>query len=140
MTTTRPTPDSQSDDVREPTHVVLGGCPLAYEITKRLRADGHAAVVVREGHDDPSVPGVDGQPTDAAALAAAGAETATTVIAATRSDRRNLMAAQLARARFGVPRTVVLVNDPRRREALTAAGHESICVAAALSDSVAEVA
>lgn len=51
---------------------MLGGGALAREITRRLRADGHTAVVVREGHDPSTVPGVDGRPTDADALAAAG--------------------------------------------------------------------
>lgn len=132
--------DSQSGVTHETTHIVLGGGALAREITSRLRADGHTAVVVREGHDSSAVPGVDGRPTDADALAAAGADETTTVIAATRSDRRNFMAAQLAQARFDVPRTVVLVNEPGRHGALTDAGHESICVASALSESVAEVA
>lgn len=63
-----------------------------------------------------------------------GVDGASTLILATPSDRRNFMLAQLARARFGTPRTVVLVHDDRRCEPLAEAGHEPLCVTGTLAD------
>ena len=130
MTETQPT---DTEMPGEPTHVVLGDA-RSDVIARRLRADGHTTAVVSGTHEQRD--GV----TDPETLADAGVGDATTVIVATRSDSRNLLVAQLVRAHFDVPRLLVLVNDPDRTTALAEAGHEPVCVASAVSESVVEEA
>jgi trk system potassium uptake protein TrkA len=53
-----------------------------------------------------------GDGSDPAILAEAGARRAEVLVALTPHDQDNLVACQLARQMYGVPRTVALVNDP----------------------------
>jgi trk system potassium uptake protein TrkA len=112
---------------------VLGGGPVGAAVARQLGAEGHSVAVVDESHDPETVPGVRGDPADVEVLAEAGVADAGTVVVATRSDRRNLLVAQLVRARFGVERTVVLTNVPDRMEPVAAAGHEPVCATTALA-------
>jgi len=135
MTETRSTDTGTTE---EASHVVLGDTARGTVIAQRLRADGYPTAVVAETDEE----GADAADvlTDPAALADAGVDEASTVIVATRSDGRNLLVAQLARAHFDVPRLLVLANDPSRATALAEAGHEPVCVASAVSESVVEEA
>ncbi len=130
MTETRST---DTETAGEPSHVVLGDARSGV-IARRLRADGHTVAVVSETHDE------EGGVADPATLTDAGVGAAATVIVATRSDSRNLLVAQLVRVHFDVSRLLVLVNDPDRTTALAEAGHEPVCVASAVSESVVEEA
>ena len=79
-----------------------------------------------------------GDPATIDALVDAGVATASTVIVATRSDRRNLLIAQLVRARFDVPEIITFVNDPDRVPLFAEAGHEPFCVATAIAEKFGE--
>ncbi|MFC6737438.1 NAD-binding protein, partial [Halolamina salina] len=76
--------------------------------------------------------------TDSAALREAGIPAASTVVVATRSDRRNLLLAQSIRVRFDTPRVIVLVNSPDRVDPFADAGHEVVCATSAVSTAVSE--
>lgn len=68
------------------------------------------------------------------ALLAAGIEEADTFIAATRGDNTNILVAQVAQKRFGVPRVIVRVLDPARSDWYAQQGLHTICaVKAAIS-------
>lgn len=136
MKSRHPANDTSSDTDSRATHFVLGGRHVALAIAERLQTAGHAVIVVDEGYDATTVPGIDGSPTDLELLSESGMETASTVIAGTQSDARNFLIAQLVRARFDVPRIVVLVNDPEKESPLAEAGHEAFCVTTAVSESV----
>ena len=60
--------------------------------------------------------------TDEDALRRAGAEGVDRFFALTEGDNRNILAAQLAPRRFGIPTVVAKVNDPVRAEAYSALG------------------
>ncbi|MFD1512932.1 NAD-binding protein [Halomarina rubra] len=113
---------------------VVGGGHVGRSLVERLLADGADARLV---DDTPKVvaaaaaagvPVVDGDPTDPSTLDAAGLADADTVVAATTSDRANLLVAQLARARFGVSAVVVRVNDPDHVETFESLDYETVCV------------
>jgi trk system potassium uptake protein TrkA len=53
---------------------------------------------------------------EAATLAEAGAARAEVFIAATDGDEDNLVACQVAKHRFGIPRTIARVNNPKNEE------------------------
>lgn len=139
MTPIRTRGNEPFDGGEEPVHCVLGGGHVGSAIAERLRADGHRVVVVDRSYRRGDVPGFVGDPTDLGVLAEAGIEGASTVVVAMRSDRRNLLVAQLVRSRFDVPRIIVFVNDPDRRSLFTEAGHEPFCATTALSEAVGEV-
>jgi Trk K+ transport system NAD-binding subunit len=120
-----------------PEWYVLGGGEVGAAVAGRLRAAGVAVRVVDETHDPAEGPGTRGDPADVELLARAGLADATAVVVATPRDRRNLLVAQLARARFGVETVIVLVHSPALCDVVAAAGHRVICVPSVLSEAVA---
>ncbi len=61
------------------------------------------------------------------ALLEAGIEQADTFIASTNGDNTNLVIAQIAQRRFGVPRVIARVLDPARAAWYAEQGLETIC-------------
>jgi trk system potassium uptake protein TrkA len=61
------------------------------------------------------------------ALLAAGIEEADIFIAATRGDNTNILVAQIAQKRFGVPRVVARVLDPARSDWYSEQGLHTVC-------------
>lgn len=117
----------------EHTVYVLGGGPLGVAVTRRLRADGREVVLIDESADGSDDAVHRGDPTDALTLAEAGMGPDSVAIVATPSDSRNLLAAQLVRARFDVDRVVVLTNHPERVDAMADGGHDPVCATDALA-------
>lgn len=83
--------------VRRRYHVTVINRDPAY--SKELAQQTKATVVLGDG-------------TDVNRLEEAGARQADVLLALTSQDQDNLIACQIAAKRFGVPRTVALVNDP----------------------------
>jgi trk system potassium uptake protein TrkA len=81
-----------------------------------------------------------GNGTDEDVLRAAEAEMADIVMALTEGDNRNVMAAQLAKHVFGVPRVIAKINDPLRAKAYRTLGLETICRTTILSGALATAA
>ena len=73
-------------------------------------------------------------------LRSAQADTADLVMALTEGDNRNVMAAQLAKHVFGVPRVIAKINDPLRASAYRTLGLETICRTVILSDALVTAA
>lgn len=69
---------------------------------------------------------VNGDGSDPVVLEDAGARSADIVLAATLRDADNLVVCQLARSRFGVPRSVALVNDPDNQRLFGELGFEAL--------------
>ena len=139
MTPIRARGSESFGDAEEPVHYVLGGGHVGVAIAERLRADGHRNVTVDRSYRPGDVPGFVGDPTDPDVLSEAGIERASTVVVAMRSDRRNLLVAQLVRSRFDVPRIIAFVDDPDRCPLFTDAGNEPFCATTALSEALGEV-
>jgi trk system potassium uptake protein TrkA len=66
-----------------------------------------------------------GNGTDEEALKKAGIEEADVFIALTQGDNRNIMASQIARHIFNVPRVLCRTYDPLRRELFSSLGMET---------------
>ena len=81
-----------------------------------------------------------GNGTDEDVLRSAEAEMADIVMALTEGDNRNVMAAQLAKYVFGVPRVIAKINDPLRAEAYRTLGLETICRTTILADALTTAA
>ena len=76
-------------------------------------------------------------PSEAATLDREEIESMGTAIVASRTDRRNLLIAQLLRLRR-TERVIALVNDPGNVDAFAAAGIEPVCAATTLASALAE--
>jgi len=63
---------------------------------------------------------------DEEALKKAGIEQADAFVALTQGDNRNIMAAQIARHIFNVPKVVLRIYDPLRRELFNSLGIEAL--------------
>ncbi len=68
-----------------------------------------------------------GSGADEEALKRAGIEEADAFVAVTQGDNRNVMAAQIAKHIFNVPRVICRIYDPLRRELYSTLGLEAIC-------------
>jgi trk system potassium uptake protein len=81
-----------------------------------------------------------GNGADEDVLRSAEAEMAELVMALTEGDNRNVMAAQLAKHVFGVPRVIAKINDPLRARAYRTLGLETICRTTILSEALVTAA
>src|SRR4030088_1325659 len=68
-----------------------------------------------------------GNGTDAEGLRRAGVDDADGFVAVTEGDNRNIMAAQIAKHVFKVPRVVARIYDPERADAYEKLGLHTIC-------------
>jgi trk system potassium uptake protein TrkA len=115
--------------------VVIVGCGrVGAQLAGLLVADGHQVTVVdkdsgsfgRLGSDFPGEL-VQGTGIDEEVLLRAGVAEADAVVAVTNGDNTNVMAAQVAKEIFGVPRVICRINDPLREEIFRSLGLETIC-------------
>jgi trk system potassium uptake protein len=79
---------------------------------RRLPADFKGTALVGDGTDDTT-------------LKKAGIEGADAFVAVTQGDNRNILAAQIARHVFEVPKVVLRIYDPLRRELYNTLGLEA---------------
>ncbi|WP_257298144.1 NAD-binding protein [Haloarchaeobius sp. FL176] len=117
---------------------VLGGGPVGEQVARRLADIGLRVRYVDDSHESSVVPSHEADPTDVRGLETTGIGPASTVVVATRHDRRNLLVAQLVRVHFDPDRIIVLANRPSSVRLFEEAGHESVCAATVLSTGVAE--
>ena len=114
--------------------VVIMGCGrVGAQLAGLLDADGHHITILdndpysfRRLSSDFSGMALVGNGTDQEALKRAGIEEADVFVAVTQGDNRNVMAAQIAKRIFNVPRVVCRIYDPLRQELYQTLGLEAI--------------
>ncbi len=103
--------------------VIVGGGRAGHSLAKTLLEEGHEVLVVDK--DDQVCEEINeelgsiceaGDGCDAKVLLEAGVERAELFVAITGSDEDNLVACQLAKHRFRVPRTAARVNNPSHED------------------------
>ncbi len=121
--------------------VILGCGRVGSTLAALLARAGHEVAVVdrdpaafdkaiqRLG-DDFSIETVVGVGIDQDALRQAGIENADAFVGVTSGDNTNIVAAQIARHRFHVPKVLARVYDPIRAEAYRDADIETVCTTA----------
>ncbi|MPZ73686.1 MAG: NAD-dependent epimerase/dehydratase family protein, partial [Nitriliruptorales bacterium] len=105
-------------------HAIIGGCGrVGAQLAERLSTEGTEVVVVDSNQDafdrlGPMFSGdtLVGDITDPDVLRRAGVERSEAFAAITSQDNANLMAVQIAREMFDVPRTVARLFNPGREE------------------------
>ena len=104
--------------------VIIMGCGrTGAQLASMLDADGHQVTILdiddygfRRLPADLSGTAIVGDGTDNESLKKAGIQEADAFIALTQGDNRNIMAAQMARHIYKVPKVLLRVYDPLRRE------------------------
>ncbi|MFC2011669.1 potassium channel family protein [Chloroflexota bacterium] len=119
--------------------IVIMGCGrVGAWLARMLDAEGHEVTVLDvdaysfrrlrfpKPLGDLKIRALVGNGTDQEALKKAGIEEADAFFALTQGDNRNVMAAQIAKHIFNVPRVLCRIYDPLRQEMYCALGLEAI--------------
>ncbi|MFC2012786.1 potassium channel family protein [Chloroflexota bacterium] len=114
--------------------VVIMGCGrVGAHLAILLVGDGHQVTIMdveeysfRRLPADFGGTALVGNGTDTESLKKAGIEEADTFVAVTQGDNRNVMAAQIAKHIFNVPRVVCRIYDPLRRDMYETLGIEAL--------------
>jgi len=115
--------------------VVIGCGRLGSFLANRLSNEGHSIVVVDINTTafDALTPDqfsgfkIEGDATELAVLKQAKIDKADVVIGATHDENVNIMAAQIAKNRFNVPKVFVRILDPDKESFCKAIGIECVC-------------
>lgn len=115
-------------------HIILVGCGrVGASLAKSLAADEHDVVVIDKNPSSFRNLGsafngmtLIGTAIDTETLRSAGITRADAFAAVTSYDNVNLMASQIAKQIFHVPKVIARVNDPRKRDAYDEFGVEMI--------------
>jgi trk system potassium uptake protein TrkA len=99
--------------------IIIGGGRIGYYLTKTLIAEGHEVLIIEKEaalcetlNNQLGSICIQGDGCETATLAKVGTERADMLIAVTGEDPDNLVACQVAKHRFNVPRTVARVRNP----------------------------
>ena len=116
--------------VERPYVIIVGGGKVGFYLAKHLIERRYEVTLVEKDadratwieHQLGSVSVMVGDGDEVAFLATTGIERAGVFVAATGDDEDNLVACQLAKAKFAVPRTIARVNNPMNVNVFTALG------------------
>ena len=99
--------------------IVVGGGRVGYYLSRALLDEGHEILVVEKDAarreficNELGSVCIRGDGCEAATLAEIGTERADMLIAVTGDDEDNLVACQVAKHKFNVPRTIARINNP----------------------------
>ncbi len=114
--------------------VVIMGCGrVGARLASLLDIEGHPVTILdtdaysfRRLPPDFGGTALVGNGTDQEYLKQAGIEEADAFVAVTQGDNRNVMASQIAKHIFGVPKVVCRIYDPLRRELYNTLGIEAL--------------
>lgn len=100
--------------------VVAGGGKVGYYLARRLVNEGHEVLVIERDRrkceaiaEDLGSVVIRGDAAEASTLEEAGISRADVVVAVTGDDEDNLVICQMAKRKFGVPRTIARINNPK---------------------------
>jgi len=100
--------------------IVVGGGRVGYYLTKALLDEGHEVLIVEKNatyceviNDELGSICIRGDGCEAATLEEMGTGRADMLIAVTGDDEDNLVACQLAKHKFNVPRTIARIRNPK---------------------------
>ncbi len=115
--------------------ILIMGCGrVGATLANMMANEGHDVTIMdissasfaRLGRDFPGA-NVIGDGTDEAVLRRAKIDEMECFVAVTNGDNRNILAAQIAKHTFRVPRVICRIYDPKRQETYAELGLESIC-------------
>lgn len=129
--------------------VINGGGKVASYLARTMLESGHDVALIEKRPDivgklSAELPGgaliIHGDGCDAAYQDDAGVARADVFVASTGDDDDNLVACQLAKVAFGVPRAIARVNNPKNERIFNALGIEAISSTTIISRMIEEEA
>jgi trk system potassium uptake protein TrkA len=103
--------------------VIVGGGRVGYYLAKALLAEGHEALIIESDArvcqgitDELGSVCLRGDGCEVSTLIESGTERADMLIAVTGDDEDNLVACQVAKHKFKVPRTIARIKNPRHEK------------------------
>ena len=100
--------------------VVAGGGKVGYYLARRLVNEGHEVLIIERDRrkceaiaEDLGSVVIRGDAAEASTLEESGVSRADVVVAVTGDDEDNLVICQMAKRKFGVPRTIARINNPK---------------------------
>ena len=109
--------------------IIVGAGKVGYYLAQTLLSHGHKPIVIEPEKElcfrlanNLDVPVICGDGTTVAALESAHNDHCDAFVSATGQDEVNLIACQLAKKRYGVPKTVARVNNPKNLEVMKRLG------------------
>jgi trk system potassium uptake protein TrkA len=112
--------------------LIVGYGRVGEQVVHLLSGKGHNIVVIDKDRHilektiEEGMKVLIGDAVDPDMLRQAGAEKADVLLALTREENTNLMAAQIARIAFKVPKVIAMVYDPQREQSFQAAGIDTL--------------
>lgn len=126
--------------------IIVGGGRVGFYLAKELIEQGYEVLVIENDEGGPRAEYIQsqlgstvvkGDGCEASVLYEAGCARAAMLIAVTGDDEDNLVSCQVAKGRFGVPKTIARLNDPRNEELFTALGIDvTVSATAAILDKI----
>ena len=111
--------------------IIVGGGRVGFHLAKELLEQGYEVLVIEKNEEGPRAAYIaeqlgsaviEGDGCEARVLEEAGTRRAAMLIAVTGDDEDNLVACQVAKGKFGVPRTIARLSDPRNERLFKALG------------------
>ncbi|MCE5198596.1 MAG: TrkA family potassium uptake protein [Armatimonadota bacterium] len=103
--------------------IIVGGGKVGYHLSKELVREGHEVLLIEKDRKTADMLSeelgdmvVFGDGCEIRTMAEGGMGRANVVVAVTGDDEDNLVICQMAKRKFGVPRTLARVNDPNNEE------------------------
>ncbi|MBI2853721.1 MAG: TrkA family potassium uptake protein [Chloroflexi bacterium] len=100
--------------------IIVGGGQVGYSLCKALLDEGHEVLIIEKDaskceriNDEMGAVCMRGDGCETSTLSDAGAARADMFISATNEDEDNLVSCQVAKHKFGVPRTIARINNPK---------------------------
>lgn len=125
--------------------IVVGGGQVGYYLSRTLLAKGHEVLIVEKDPQraaaltDEVGPAVfEGDGCEFRVLQQIGTARADVVVAVTGDDEDNLVVCQIAKRKFGVPRTIARVRDPRNEEIFHRLGIDDVVSSTKVIDNLIE--
>jgi trk system potassium uptake protein TrkA len=116
--------------------IIVGYGRVGTQLVKLLGTQEHSIVVIDKNRSalekaagEARITALIGDAVDPDMLRQAGADQADMVLALTREENTNLMAAQIAKVAFRVPKVVAMVYDPSREHSFRPDGIDTLAVA-----------
>lgn len=139
-------PESRQVPAEESRYILIaGGGKVGVNLARELYESGHeVAVIEREASRAVALsskldcPVFVGDSSTHDVLEAAGASRARVFVAATGSDQDNLIACQVAKKVFGVPKTIARASNPKNEEVMARLGVDSTVSSTAIIQQVIE--
>jgi trk system potassium uptake protein TrkA len=113
--------------------ILVGGGKVGYYLCRTLLAEDHEVLLIEERADRAARIREEfgdivlvGDGCETTTLEEAGVSRADVVTAVTGHDEDNLVICQVAKSRFGVPRTIARINNPKNKDIFTRLGIDSV--------------